>query len=102
MAGPGHHHRRDAAAVSDFSALVYLSGQVSNLQVVGQLRDIEQRIRGQDGVQLPQEIQALEGVAEKDMVPLSYTDELYALRANISLVRKKLSRTNSQIFTPSP
>jgi hypothetical protein len=28
--------------------------------------------------------------AEKVTVPLSYTDELYALRSNISLVRSKL------------
>jgi hypothetical protein len=36
--------------------------------------------------------QQLESRAEKITVPLSYTDELYALRSNIHLVRKKLQR----------
>lgn len=37
----------------------------------------------------------LESKAQKVVVPLLYTDELYALRANIQLVRKKLLRTQS-------
>ena len=44
-------------------------------------------------IALLQELQELEGRAEKVTVPLSYTDELYALRGNIHLVRKKLLRT---------
>ena len=35
----------------------------------------------------------LETQAEKVTVPLSYADELYALRNHIHLVRKKLLRT---------
>ena len=35
----------------------------------------------------------LEAQAEKVTVPLSYADELYALRNHIHLVRKKLLRT---------
>ncbi|MDP3756479.1 TAXI family TRAP transporter solute-binding subunit [Polaromonas sp.] len=62
----------------------------------GQLRDIENRIDGVDGVDeagaLHEELNSLEHRAEKISVPLSYTDELYALRANIQLVRKKLLR----------
>ncbi|MDP2032858.1 MAG: TAXI family TRAP transporter solute-binding subunit [Polaromonas sp.] len=61
----------------------------------GQLRDIENRIEGTDGGKaLLAELDALEAHAEKISVPLSYTDELYALRSNIHLVRKKLLRTD--------
>ncbi|MGH8848093.1 MAG: TAXI family TRAP transporter solute-binding subunit, partial [Polaromonas sp.] len=42
--------------------------------------------------QLLDELNQLESRAEKITVPLSYTDELYALRNNIQLVRKKLQR----------
>ena len=75
----------------------------------GQLRDIEQRINSQDSQdsqssrELLQELKALEDLVEKVAVPLSYTDELYALRSNISLVRKKLlhAKTQSQTSAPS-
>ncbi|MFN3571092.1 MAG: TAXI family TRAP transporter solute-binding subunit [Polaromonas sp.] len=61
----------------------------------GQLRDIEGRIEGTgDNRVLLAELDALEAHAEKISVPLSYTDELYALRSNIHLVRKKLLRTD--------
>jgi hypothetical protein len=56
----------------------------------GQLRDIEVRIGTHDKKDLLQELNQLESSAEKVTVPLSYTDELYALRSNISLVRSKL------------
>ena len=59
----------------------------------GQLRDIEVRSESEDNHALLQELSALESKAEKVTVPLSYTDELYALRSNIQLVRKKLLRT---------
>ena len=59
----------------------------------GQLRDIELRSEKEDNRGLLQELNALESHAEKVSVPLSYTDELYALRSNIHLVRKKLLRT---------
>ena len=59
----------------------------------GQLRDIEARIEETDNNQtLLEELNKLEARAEKISVPLSYTDELYALRSNIHLVRKKLQR----------
>jgi hypothetical protein len=61
----------------------------------GQLRDIENRIEGTEGGKaLLAELDALEARAEKISVPLSYTNELYALRSNIHLVRKKLLRTD--------
>ena len=58
----------------------------------GQLRNIEVRIESDDNNTLLQELSVLESNAEKVTVPLSYTDELYALRSNIQLVRKKLLR----------
>jgi hypothetical protein len=59
----------------------------------GQLRDIEARIEATGNNQaLLEELDSLETRAEKISVPLSYTNELYALRSNIHLVRKKLQR----------
>lgn len=59
----------------------------------GRLRDIENRIEDTRNTgALLEELNALESRAEKISVPLSYTDELYALRSNIHLVRKKLQR----------
>ena len=59
----------------------------------GQLRNIEMRIDTEDNTALLQELNQMESRAEKVTVPLSYTDELYALRSNINLVRKKLLHT---------
>ena len=62
----------------------------------GQLRDIENRVdgsgEGSGNAALLEELNSLESRVEKITVPLSYTDELYALRSNIHLVRKKLQR----------
>ena len=58
----------------------------------GQLRNIEVRIETGDNNVLLKELNVLEINAEKVTVPLSYTNELYALRSNIQLVRKKLLR----------
>ncbi len=59
----------------------------------GQLRDIEARIDATGNPQtILEELDKLEARAQKISVPLSYTDELYALRSNIHLVRKKLQR----------
>ena len=60
-----------------------------------QLRSIELRSAHDDQHALLKELDALEGRAEKVTVPLSYTDELYSLRNNIHLVRKKLLRTEA-------
>ena len=57
----------------------------------GQLRDIENRVDSAPGHgALLQDLNQLEQRAEKISVPLSYANELYALRSNIQLVRKKL------------
>jgi hypothetical protein len=64
-----------------------------------ELRDIEQRNEsnnphGAMPVQdLLEQLDTMEEKVEKIVVPLSYTDELYAMRNNIQLVRKKLSRS---------
>jgi hypothetical protein len=58
----------------------------------GQLRDIEMRSDAEDSATLLRALDELESRAEKITVPLSYTDELYALRNNIQLVRKKLKK----------
>jgi TRAP-type uncharacterized transport system substrate-binding protein len=59
-----------------------------------QLRDIENRDSPdpQVRVKLIDELNALDGMVEKLKIPLSHTDELYCLRSNIHLVRKKLMR----------
>ena len=62
----------------------------------GQLRTIEQAMKeldaGASADALLNELDVLEQKVEQVVVPLSYTDELYALRNNIGLVRKKLIR----------
>ena len=58
----------------------------------GQLREIENRMQSHDGdpAQLAQELEQLDEKVGKVSVPLSYADELYALRNNIGTVRRKL------------
>ena len=56
-----------------------------------QLRELEARAEDCEiTAPLLDELNQMERHAEKIVVPLSYTDELYALRNNIQLVRKKL------------
>jgi hypothetical protein len=59
------------------------------------LRDIENRENSTADAnkELLGELNALDSKVEKIKIPLSYADELYALRNNIHLVRKKLLRT---------
>lgn len=62
-----------------------------------QLRDIERRAaEAPDGAAswpaLLAELDALERCTDDIVVPLAYTDQLYALRGHIQLVRKKLMR----------
>ncbi len=61
------------------------------------LREIETRAEGGHSVgALIVELNQIDQHAEKISVPLSYTDELYALRTNIHLVRKKLQRDGNR------
>ena len=58
----------------------------------GQLRQIEERLLSAPGSRaaLLEELVALEARVGRIRVPLSYADELYALRNNIELVRRRL------------
>ncbi len=58
-----------------------------------QLRDIEDRVEADANSRtgLLDELDALERRAGKVVIPLSHTDELYALRNHIELVRRKLT-----------
>ncbi len=60
-----------------------------------QLREIEARLEANpaDGAALLAELNALDDKAGHINVPLSYADELYALRNNIHGVRKRVLRT---------
>ena len=55
------------------------------------LRDIEARLAepGADRAALLAELQKLDAKAERVVVPLSFTDELYGLRSHIALVRER-------------
>lgn len=60
----------------------------------GQLRGIEERagLRLASKAELIDELRQLEARAAKVSVPLSYADELYALRNHIELVRQRLEK----------
>ena len=64
----------------------------------GQLRAIENQMQEGDAdpAQLAHELDSLEQKAGRVSVPLSYADELYALRNNINLVRRKLEASPLQ------
>ena len=57
----------------------------------GQLRDIEARLQADpaEAAQALQELDALDARVGRITVPLAYADELYALRNNIDIVRRK-------------
>ena len=59
----------------------------------GQLRDIETRFEADASLapELLQELSAIEVHVGKVILPLSYADELYALRNHIGLVRQRLA-----------
>jgi hypothetical protein len=63
----------------------------------GQLRAIENQMQAQpvDPAHLAEQLDALDEKAGRISVPLSYADELYALRNNINLVRRKLENLSA-------
>jgi hypothetical protein len=63
----------------------------------GQLRTIESHLQdaNTDRAQLAKDLDALEAHVEHIHVPLSYADELYALRQNIQLVRARLAEASA-------
>lgn len=68
-----------------------------------QLRDIETRADAAQAQrqELLEEINSLDSRCEKIAVPLAYAEELYALRANIHLVRKKVLRLGDGAAQPA-
>ena len=60
----------------------------------GQLRDIENRLQSEPAraAELVPELDALDDKVGRISVPLSYADELYALRNNIAGVRRKAAQ----------
>lgn len=66
------------------------------------LRQIEESLAGQSAGPQPlmEELDQLDARVKQLQVPLSYADELYALRGHIDLVRKKLRALGAQ--TPGP
>ena len=61
------------------------------------LRQIEQSLERKDAsaAELLADLDKLEAQAARIVVPLSYADELYALRAHIHMVRQRLTRSPS-------
>jgi hypothetical protein len=57
----------------------------------GELRAIEGALGERPGDELRRELDAIETRVERIAVPLSYADELYALRSHIQLVRARLA-----------
>ena len=59
------------------------------------LRQIEEdmAVKAVDAAKLLERLEKLDGKAERIAVPLAYTDELYALRGHIALVRERLRAT---------
>lgn len=59
----------------------------------GQLRSIESRMQdeGADRAELAKELEEMDARVGRIHVPLSYADELYALRQNIQLVRGRMA-----------
>jgi TRAP-type uncharacterized transport system substrate-binding protein len=62
----------------------------------GQLRALEAEVGTRDGAEIASELDALERRVEHIAVPLSYVDELYALRSHIGLVRERLTTGKAQ------
>ena len=66
-----------------------------------QLREVEDAIDKRPVPELLNELQAIEARVADVSVPLSYADELYALRSNIQMVRRRLSGTDTPLVANS-
>ncbi|QIL73662.1 ABC transporter substrate-binding protein [Diaphorobacter sp. HDW4B] len=69
----------------------------------GKLREIEDEMESGsfNAKELLEQLDKLETQVEKISVPLSYAEELYALRNHIQLVRKRVTYRSSQTTTPA-
>jgi len=94
VAGTGHHHCGVAAAEPNRAAAVRVRIRSRVFRWYGQLRQIEDRSGDSEesAPGLVDELNKLEARVGKINVPLSYADELYALRDHIDQVRKRLLR----------
>ena len=68
----------------------------------GQLRGVEEAIGTRPAAELLDELQGIEQRVERVTVPLSYADELYALRTHIQMVGNRLRATIAQLEPSSP
>jgi hypothetical protein len=68
----------------------------------GQLRRVEDAIGQRPGRELLARLDDIERLANGVSVPLSYADELYALRGNIQLVRQRLLAASPEAADPIP
>jgi len=71
----------------------------------GQLREIENRLHAQpeQARELVRELDAMDDRVGRISVPLSYADELYALRNNIDGVRRRiLAGGQAELAHPAP
>jgi len=62
----------------------------------GQLRGVEEAIGTRPAAELLDELHGIEQRVEQVTVPLSYADELYALRTHIQMVGNRLRATSAQ------
>jgi len=62
-----------------------------------QLRQIEDAVGRRDPHELLAELDKLDARAARIVVPLSYADELYALRSHIDFVRVRLLKENARV-----
>ncbi len=67
-----------------------------------QLREIEARSGTESRQTLLDQLDELESRVSRVSVPLAYTDELYALRSHIALVRTRLGDATGAALTPPP
>jgi hypothetical protein len=67
----------------------------------GQLRSVEERIGSRPGDELLRELEGIEQRVERVTVPLSYADELYALRTHIQMVGNRLRRSPGAAGKPA-
>jgi TRAP-type uncharacterized transport system substrate-binding protein len=65
-----------------------------------QLRAIEDSLDQQPRAALLQELAEIEARVKRISVPLSYADQLYALRTHIHLVRRRLLSESAQLVAP--
>ncbi len=92
VAGAGHHRRGAAAAVAHRAAALRVPHPLARVPLVWRSCAPSRTHAGAapTSAELARDLDALEAAVARVNVPLSYADELYALRSNIDLVRGRL------------